>query len=81
MLRCITYYFNPNNSEKIRQDFQDFKNNFNAPLTVVEVAFEDQTFWIEDSIRIEANNNNRMWQGHRLINIGLQSFTTRTSNN
>jgi hypothetical protein len=72
MLRCITYYFNPNNSEKIRQDFQEFKNNFNAPLTVVEVAFQDQTFWIDDSIRIAANDSNRMWQGHRLINIGLQ---------
>ncbi len=72
MLRCISYYFNPNNSDKVRQDFQEFKDNFNAPLIVVEVAFADQYFWIDDSIRISANDSNRMWQGHRLINIGLQ---------
>lgn len=72
MLRCITYYFNPNNSDKIKQDFLEFKSNFNAPLVVVEVAFEDQSFWIDDSIRIDANHSNRIWQGHRLINIALQ---------
>jgi hypothetical protein len=76
MLRSISYYFNPNNSEKIRQDFQDFKDSFNAPLTIVEVAFEDQTFWIQDSIRIQANDTHRMWQGHRLINIALQELPT-----
>ena len=54
MLRCISYYFNPNNSEKIRQDFKNFKDNFNGPLIVAEVAFEDQSFWIDDSIRIQA---------------------------
>tara|TARA_Y100000004_G_scaffold153629_1_gene177461 strand:+ start:2200 stop:3012 length:813 start_codon:yes stop_codon:yes gene_type:complete len=76
MLRCISYYFNPNNSEKIRQDFKNFKDNFNGPLIVAEVAFEDQSFWIDDSIRIQANDSNRMWQGHRLINIALQSLPT-----
>ena len=74
MLRCISYYFNPNNSDKVRQDFQEFKNNFNAPLTVVEVAFEGQTFWIDDSIGISANEDNMLWQAERLINIGLESL-------
>ena len=74
MLRCITYYFNPKNSEKIRQDFINFKDSFNAPLTVVEAAYPGQSFWIEDSIRISADESNMLWQPERLINIGIQSL-------
>ncbi len=74
MLRCISYYFNPNNSDKVRQDFTEFKNNLNAPLTVVEVAFTNQDFWIDNSIRISANESNMLWQPQRLINIGIESL-------
>lgn len=74
MLRCVTCYFNVNNSEKVRNNFIEFRKHFNAPLTVVELAFNDQPFWIEDAIQIRGDDSNMMWQKERLINIGIESL-------
>jgi len=74
MLRCVTCYFNVNNSDRVKNNFIEFRNNFNAPLTVVELAFDDQPFWIDDSIQIRGDSSHLMWQKERLLNIGIQSL-------
>lgn len=74
MLRCITSYFNVNNSQRVKDNFIKFRQNFNAPLTVVELAFDDQPFWIDDAIQIRGNSSNLMWQKERLLNIALASL-------
>ena len=74
MLRCVTCYFNVNNSDRVKNHFIEFRNNFNAPLTVVELAFDDQPFWIDDSIQIRGDSSHLMWQKERLLNIGIQSL-------
>lgn len=77
MLRCITCYFNINNSIKVKENFIEFRKKFNAPLSVVELAFDDQPFWIDDSIKIRGNKSNLMWQKERLINIGIESLPSK----
>lgn len=77
MLRCITSYFNVNNSQRVKDNFIKFRQNFNAPLTVVELAFDDQPFWIDDAIQVRGNSSNLMWQKERLINIGIGSMPSK----
>lgn len=77
MLRCVTSYFNVNNSNRVKENFIEFRKRFNAPLTVVELAFDDQPFWIEDAIQIRADQSNMMWQKERLVNIAIYSLPSK----
>lgn len=77
MLRCVTCYFNINNSTKVKENFIEFRKKFNAPLTIVELQFNDQPFWIEDAIQVRGDQSNLMWQKERLINIGIESLPSK----
>jgi hypothetical protein len=74
MLKCITCYFNINNSVKVKENYIKFRQNFNAPLITVELAFDNQEFFIEDSIKIRGNSSHLMWQKERLLNIAIESL-------
>lgn len=74
MLHCISSYFNPTNSKKIKENYLTFRKNLKVPLTTVELAFNDQPFFISDSIKIRGDRNNIMWQKERLLNIAIDSL-------
>ncbi|MBM4317211.1 MAG: hypothetical protein FJ116_06995, partial [Deltaproteobacteria bacterium] len=74
MLGIITCVFNPTNSRKIRDNYAQFRKNLNHPILTVELAFNDQPFFIEDAIQIRGTNENLMWQKERLLNIALESL-------
>lgn len=78
MLRCVTCYFNITNADSIKQNYIKFRKNFSLPLTTVELAFDNQEFWIDDSIKIRGNASNIMWQKERLLNIAIQSLPHNT---
>lgn len=77
MIKCITCYFNISNSKNVKQNYIKFRQNFKLPITTVELAFNDQDFFIEDSIKIRGNNNNLLWQKERLLNIAISSFSNK----
>ena len=79
MLHCISSYFNPTNSKKIKENYLTFRKNLKVPLTTVELAFNDQPFFISDSIKIRGDTNNIMWQKERLLNIAIDSCLLYTS--
>ena len=74
MLHCISSYFNPTNSKKIKENYLTFRKNLKVPITTVELAFNDQPFFISDSIKIRGDTNNIMWQKERLLNIAIDSL-------
>lgn len=74
MLGIITCVFNPTNSRKIRDNYAQFRKHLNHPILTVELAFNDQPFFIEDAIQIRGTDENLMWQKERLLNIALESL-------
>jgi len=74
MLGLITCFFNPTNSQVLKRNYADFRKRLNFPVTTVELAFFDQPFFIEDSIKIRGNNSHIMFQKERLLNIALDSL-------
>lgn len=74
MLALITCIFNPTNSKKLKQNYIEFRKKLNHPIVTVELAFNDQEFFVEDAIQIRGNEKNVMWQKERLLNIALESL-------
>jgi len=74
MLGLITCFFNPTNSNKLRENYLSFRRSLNRPIVTVELAFRDHPFVVEDSIKIRGSENNIMWQKERLLNIALESL-------
>lgn len=72
MIKCICAYFNFTNNQLRKNHYIEFRKNFKYPITTIEVALDKSLFFIEDSIRILANDNNILWQKERLFNIALQ---------
>lgn len=74
MLGLITCFFNPTNSQILKRNYSEFRKRLDCPITTVELAFGDQSFFIEDSIKIRGNNRHIMFQKERLLNIALASL-------
>ena len=74
MIALITCFFNPANSKKLKSNYIEFRKHLNHPIVTVELAFKEQPFFIDDSIRLRGSNNNILWQKERLLNIALESL-------
>ena len=74
MLALITCVFNPANSQRLRDNYVQFRKNLKHPIVTVELAFNHQPFFIEDAIHIRGTDKNLMWQKERLLNIALESL-------
>lgn len=78
MLSFICSYFNFGNSDIIKSNYIKFRKNFPHPITTVEVALPNQDFFIEDSIKIRANDLNIFWQKERCLNIAIENLPDKT---
>lgn len=78
MLKFICCYFNFGNSKKIKSNYLKFRKYFPYHITTVEVALPRQKFFIDDSIKIRANNTNIFWQKERCLNIAIDSLPDNT---
>ena len=74
MLSAITCYFNPSNYKIFRSNYIEFRKRLTCPITTVELAFDDQDFFIDDSIKIRGNKSHILWQKERLLNIAIESL-------
>lgn len=74
MLHAVCCYFNPNNYVKLKNNYRFFRKNFKHPLTTVELALDNQDFFIDDAIHIRGNNRHILWQKERLLNIAIESL-------
>jgi len=74
MLALITSYFNPANCQKLKDNYVQFRKHLNHPIVTVELAFNDQPFFINDAIHIRGTDKNLLWQKERLLNIALESL-------
>lgn len=77
MLAVVTCHFNPCKFRKPVQNYWQFRRSlesqFDGPLVTVELSF-DGHFIASDSIKIDGDENNLMWQKERLLNIGIESL-------
>jgi len=78
MLRFICSYFNFSNSKKVKKNYIKFRKNFPYDLTTIEVALPDQEFFIDDSIKITAQDNQILWQKERCLNIAIENLPSNT---
>lgn len=78
MIRFICSYFNFANSTKIKQNYIKFRRHFPYPITTVEIALSNRGFFIDDSIKILANETNVFWQKERCLNIAIDSLPDNT---
>lgn len=78
MLSFICSYFNFGDSKKIKQNYIEFRKKFPYEITTVEIALPHQKFFIDDSIKIEANYNNILWQKERCLNIAIENLKKNT---
>lgn len=74
MIKCICSYFNFNKDVKRKINYIKFRKLFNYPITTIEVSLSKEDFFIEDSIKILAKNQNILWQKERCYNIALENF-------
>lgn len=74
MLYAVCCYFNPNNYVKLKNNYKIFRKNFRHPLLTVELAFGNQSFFIDDAIHIRGNQENVLWQKERLLNLAIQEL-------
>lgn len=74
MLGLITCFFNPTNSKTLKSNYLEFRKHLNHPIVTVELAFDEQPFFIDDAIQIRGSQKNIMWQKERLLNIALKSL-------
>ena len=72
MIKCICAYFNWTNNSLRKNIYNKFRSKFPYPLTTIEVSLDK--FFIEDSIKILANNSNILWQKERAFNLILQEL-------
>jgi len=70
-LEIITSFYNPMNYRNLRNNYWKFRQELNHDLTTIELSFNGQ-FEIEDSVQIEGNASNVMWQKERLLNIAIE---------
>ncbi|WP_092053810.1 hypothetical protein [Planctomicrobium piriforme] len=73
LLACL---FNPARSSRIVRNYRIFRESLGSlPITVVELALDDDPFVATDGIRIRGTRSRHsLWQKERLLNIGLSSL-------
>lgn len=70
-------FFNVHSSKVMVDNFNNFKRGIKEDMFVIEVAFGDSPFLIDDSadfIRIRGTRQNLMWQKERMLNIALSKL-------
>lgn len=78
MINFICCYFNFVNCPTIKNNYIKFRKSFPYKITTVELALENQDFFIDDSIKIKANLNNVLWQKERCLNIAIDTLPDHT---
>jgi hypothetical protein len=79
-LTGITAFFNPTRSPLLLQNLIRFSRAVRAqglPLTIVELAFGDLPYEVDDSLGdrvIRRRSSTRLWQKERLINLALHEL-------
>jgi len=85
-LAVITSFFNPANYSNIKSnyiEFKDFINKSGVDLFTIELVFDDQEFFTEESefnIHIRGDSKNIMWQKERLLNILIDKIPVEYNN-
>ena len=74
MLYCITSYFNPIGYQKFKDNYTKFRKELKKPLITVELAFDDQPFFVDDAIQIRGYKSNVLWQKERLLNVAIENL-------
>lgn len=74
MINCICSYFNFNKDIIKKINYIKFRKLLKHPITTIEVALTKEDFFIEDSIKIIANNQNILWQKERCLNIAIENL-------
>jgi hypothetical protein len=74
MLGLITCFFNPTHSKRLEDNYLQFRKHLKHPIVAVELAFDNQPFFIENAICLRGTEKNIMWQKERLLNIALESL-------
>jgi hypothetical protein len=70
----LTTYFNPENYQSKRDNFQRFRENLKLPLCVVELAFDERPFELgpkDADVLIQLRGGDILWQKEQLLNVGL----------
>ncbi len=77
-IEFITTYFNFTNSARIKDNYIKFRQNFPYKIHTAEVALDNQKFFIDDSVKFQANANNIAWQKERLLNVLIDDLPNAT---
>lgn len=73
MLAVVTNYYNPSNNPVKLNNFIKFREGMGTrPLFIIEAAFEDQPFTVEDAIHVRCQSV--LWQQYRLVNHVIQNL-------
>lgn len=72
MLQAICTVFNYFNNEARKHNYTKFRKHLQCNVITVEVACSADQFFIDDSIKIVASDQNLMWQKERCFNIALE---------
>jgi len=72
-LAVVSSYYNPTGCPTMRDNFDVFAENINAPLFMIELAYDGE-FVIPDAMRVEGDRDSQlMWQKERLLNLVIES--------
>jgi hypothetical protein len=74
MIQLISCYFNYYDNPVRKNNYIKFRKHLNADIQTVEVALDKNAFFIDDSIKIIANDQNILWQKERCFNIILENL-------
>ena len=74
----ITSYFNFTDSKRIKNNYIEFRKRFPYKLYTAELALNHQQFFIDDSLKFTATENNIVWQKERLLNLLIETLPHNT---
>lgn len=77
MIKCICCFFNYNNNQVIKKNYINFRKKLMYSVTTIEISLKKENFFIEDSIKILANERNALWQKERCFNIALEHLDNK----
>lgn len=77
MIQLICSYFNYHNNEIRKKNYINFRKSLNHNIITTEVCLDKNCFFIDDSIKILANEKNILWQKERCFNIILESLSDK----
>lgn len=81
MLGVVTCHFNPNRYQRLRDNYVRFMDEINYPVTVVELAMDDDEFFCDGAIQIRGERSKHtIWQKERLLNVAIESLPPEVDN-